>query len=330
MKNTIKLFAVLCIALLACTMVFTACNNNTPQVTTNETTPSSEAEITTPEATTPEVTTPPTSTEHVHAFTDWVVLKEANCSTEGEQMRMCACGTVEREIVAKADHVEVVEEAKAPTCTEDGYGEKRYCSVCGEVFAASDVVPALGHTEVVDKEPIAATCTEPGHTGSSHCSVCNEVLKEKEYTEVLGHSYDTSGKCSLCRNELSWNFSVSSTPKTIKSDTWDWRVTIEITSVSTTRKYNAETNMFTYTFTINATVKNISDITSQYSDPGDHISTAKIRWRCKKSDGTITSDGSKFLPTLNPKSDIGTKFTVTLTLYNVHPDRSYTLELFGD
>lgn len=323
MRKTLKLFTVLCIALLACTMVFTACNN-TPQVTTNETTPSSEAEITTPEA-----TTPPASTEHVHAFTDWVVLKEANCSTEGEQMRMCACGTVEKETLAKADHVEVIEEAKEPTCTEDGYGEKRYCSVCGEVFAASNVVPALGHTEVVDEEPIAATCTQQGHTGSSHCSVCNEVLKEKEYTEVLGHSYDTSGKCSLCRNELSWNFSVPSTPKTIKTKHWDWQVTIEITSISTTRKYNTETNTFTYTFTINATVKNISDITSQYMDPGDDT-TATIRWRCKKSDGTITSDGNRVSPTLNPKSDIGTKFTVTLTLYNVHPDRSYTLELFGD
>lgn len=321
MRKTLKLFTVLCIALLACTMVFSACDS-TPPTNSNETTPINENDVTTPESTTPEVTTPPASTEHVHAFTDWVVLKEANCSTEGEQMRMCACGTVEREIVAKADHVEVIEEAKAPTCTEDGYGEKRYCSVCGEVFAASDVVPALGHTEVVDEEPIAATCTKQGHTGSSHCSVCNEVLKEKEYTEVLGHSYDTSGECKRCRNKVYANISLPSTPKRIYSSTFGGDIESQITSISSSKTYNSKSNTFTCTFTM--TVK-VIEIDRGYSD----YVNAKIAWRLLNSSGTILSSGTKYSPDLHFYGDEGTTFTITLTLQNIKPDTKYTLELFG-
>ena len=322
MKNTIKLFAVLCIALLACTTVFSACDS-TPPTNSNETTPINENDVTTPESTTPEVTTPPASTEHVHAFTDWVVLKEANCSAEGEQMRMCACGTVEREIVAKADHVEMIEEAKAPTCTEDGYGEKRYCSVCGEVFAASNVVPALGHTEVVDEEPIAATCTKQGHTGSSHCSVCNEVLKEKEYTEVLGHSYDTSGECKRCRNKVYANISLPSTPKTLRDYSSNYKnIECKITSISTSKSYNPDNNTFKCTFTINV---KIVDVSFEY---GSSINLF-IDWRLLDSSGTVLTDGTMMSPDLK-KTDDGLTYVETLTLINIRPDKKYTLELFVD
>ena len=41
-----------------------------------------------------------------------------------------------------ADHVEEVRGAKAATCTEDGYSGDVYCTVCGALVSAGEVIPA--------------------------------------------------------------------------------------------------------------------------------------------------------------------------------------------
>ena len=49
------------------------------------------------------------------------------------------------------------------------------------------VIPALGHTEVVDKA-VEPTCTETGLTEGSHCSVCDKVLVHQRTIPALGHT----------------------------------------------------------------------------------------------------------------------------------------------
>lgn len=87
----------------------------------------------------------------------------------------------------KADTVE----AKAATCTEDGWKEVGVCEVCGEHYSYptdENKLSATGHTwsedYVVDKE---ATCTETGEK-SKHCTVC-DAKEDVQEIPALGHDF---------------------------------------------------------------------------------------------------------------------------------------------
>ena len=76
--------------------------------------------------------------------------------------------------------------AKAATCTEDGYTGDVVCKACGKVITKGEVIPCLGHKiELVGAK--AATCTEDGYTGDEVCTVCGEIVKKGEVIPALGH-----------------------------------------------------------------------------------------------------------------------------------------------
>lgn len=84
------------------------------------------------------------------------------------------------------------------TCSEDGAIEYWSCSLCDRIYSDANgkteislhdtVVPALGHTEVVD-EAVDATYDNTGLTEGLHCSVCNTVLIAQQQTPMLDASY---------------------------------------------------------------------------------------------------------------------------------------------
>ncbi len=82
-----------------------------------------------------------------------------------------------------------IRDAKDATCTEPGYTGDTYCKDCGEKIGTGKVIPAKGHTEVIDAA-VAATCEKTGLTEGKHCSVCNTVLVEQEVTPAKGHQWN--------------------------------------------------------------------------------------------------------------------------------------------
>ena len=136
----------------------------------------------------PSVTTTTDTPACVHEFSAWETVKHASCTEKGMEVRICElCGEDEINWLNMTPHTEVVDQAKAPTCTENGLTEGKHCSVCKVVLVAQYIVDAKGHTEVVDQAKVP-TCTENGLTEGKHCSVCSAVLVPQETVSATGHT----------------------------------------------------------------------------------------------------------------------------------------------
>ena len=97
-----------------------------------------------------------------------------------ENMDGCAAGF----------HTEQILPGKAATCTEPGLTEGKKCSLCDAVIVPQTVIPAKGHTPVIDIA-VPATCTDAGKTEGSHCSVCSAVITPQIIIPAKGHTLVT-------------------------------------------------------------------------------------------------------------------------------------------
>ncbi len=89
------------------------------------------------------------------------------------------------------EHEEVIDAAKAPTCTASGLTEGKHCALCNDVLLAQNAVPSLGHTEVKD-EAKSPSCTETGLSEGKHCTVCGEVTVPQRKLSLAAHDYNYS------------------------------------------------------------------------------------------------------------------------------------------
>ena len=118
---------------------------------------------------------------------EWVVTKEATCTTTGEREMYCTtCDkVVKKEKVEKLNH-NYSEKVVKPTCTERGYIEHT-CKNCGDTYRDS-YVKETGHNPITDYGK-PATCKENGLTEGSHCNVCDTILVPQKVIPKLNHSY---------------------------------------------------------------------------------------------------------------------------------------------
>ena len=116
-----------------------------------------------------------------HNFGDWTQVKKVSCTDDGEDERVCSCGEKETRVIKAEGHKKVTDRAIAASCAAAGKTEGSHCSVCGEVFTAQQVIPALEHKWQ------EATCASP-----KKCTVCG-----KTDGEALPHTME-NGKCKVC------------------------------------------------------------------------------------------------------------------------------------
>ncbi len=139
--------------------------------------------------------------DHVHAFGEWITVKDATCTVKGEQERYCSCGEKETKSIDATGHTEVVDAAVAPVCNATGFTEGKHCSVCDETIVAQEVIAKLEHTPTTDAA-VEATCSATGLTEGSHCSVCNAVITAQQVVAKKAHTTsdwitDTEATCSV-------------------------------------------------------------------------------------------------------------------------------------
>ena len=78
---------------------------------------------------------------------------------------------------------------KAATCIEEGYTGDTYCSDCGELIEIGNVIPATGHSIIIQNQK-TATCVEDGYTGDQYCTIENKIIASGTVISATGHNYD--------------------------------------------------------------------------------------------------------------------------------------------
>ena len=81
-----------------------------------------------------------------HSLGKSVTITGADCYTIGIEYRECSYCGYKDYTFTPSTHLEVIDNAVEPTCTEKGKTEGTHCSLCNRVLVAQTEIPAKGHT----------------------------------------------------------------------------------------------------------------------------------------------------------------------------------------
>jgi len=105
------------------------------------------------------------------------------------------------ESIPATGHDTALKNARAATCTEDGYTGDEVCRTCGETVKQGTAIPATGHDTAL-KNARAATCTEDGYTGDEVCRTCGETVKQGTVIPATGHDTELkNARAATCTED---------------------------------------------------------------------------------------------------------------------------------
>ena len=141
---------------------------------------------------------------HKVAESAWETLTEATCTDNGSKIGRCErCSKLTSEAIPAKGHTEDIRPSQAPTCTQAGYTESRFCTVCNTWTLEVETIPAPGHSYVRNEEESTdATCTQAG-LDVNVCEICGTI----QYAPVnnLGHDIvNVDAQAPGCENG-GWN-----------------------------------------------------------------------------------------------------------------------------
>ena len=127
----------------------------------------------------------------------------ATCTDDGSYDNVVYCTVCKVELERKtvtvpAGHKLVDVEAKAATCTEDGYTAHKACENCNYVDG-KEAISAIGHV-LSDAEGKDATCTENGYTAHKACANC-DYTEGKDVVSAGHKLVDVEGKDATCTED---------------------------------------------------------------------------------------------------------------------------------
>ena len=146
-----------------------------------------------------------TRTAVEHSWNDGTVTKEPTCTEAGVKTYTCTkCDATKTEDINAKGHTEVLDAAKAATCTETGLTAGKHCSVCHAVLEQQETIPALGHNWDTKDCAVEAHCTRAGctatRTAGEHSWNAGTVTKEPTCTEAGVKTYICT-KCDATKTE---------------------------------------------------------------------------------------------------------------------------------
>ena len=137
-----------------------------------------------------------------HTYGEWVFSKQPTDTEDGEMYRECSvCGTRETETVAAHVHDLAYADAKAVTCSSDGWAAYEYCTLCE--YTTKQVIKSTGHswgayTSNGDSTHTRVCANDPTHVLTENCSggtvtgsglpICSFCNTEYDFAARAGNS----------------------------------------------------------------------------------------------------------------------------------------------
>ncbi len=209
--------------------------------------------------------------QHYAMVGDSNIIKRATCETDGESQFKCqSCGEEVTGTIPALGHETVIDNAVAPSCTQNGKSEGSHCSRCNKVFVEQEVIPALGgeHIIVID-EAVEATCTQTGLSEGKHCSRCGKIYVLQVETPKLSHDMGdwVVDKEATCTEDGNEHYECAN------CDYYEEKI------ISATHKYSAteKNDKFTFSCTkCDRIIENVEKINILLQKNGDSIYTVEI------------------------------------------------------